>query len=347
MQTRQLELNPMICGLGITFMEYWLEPVRVIGHGGDTVYFHSDMVFVPEARMGYFISYNSLGKNIGGSRGEILRAFMNRYFPSPSEPKVDVDADTQKSDGRKVSGVYNGTRRADTTLLKLVALLDQFSVSSDKDGILTIEGNKNQSGELKKWKEIAPLVYKEVDGQERIAFRTDVSGSVREMLPFPAIYEGQRVPWYATKMFVGVVIGGNLLLAFLTVILWPVAVLIRKRYQRPLFTTKRDRLLYLFSRIVCVGELVFILGPIIAFSEGLEHIVIFGDAINRWLQGLHAFGWLLMAGVVLLIFAAIRFAGLPGHGLWFRAHAILLAIGGIAFGVFAWQYHLLDTTLKF
>ena len=126
MQTRQFELDPMICGLGITFMEYWMNPVRAIGHGGDTVYFHSDMVLVPDAHVGYFISYNSLGKNIGGGRGEILRAFMNRYFPNSGEPKVDIDPSTQKSDGRKVSGVYDGTRRGETTFLKLIALLDQF-----------------------------------------------------------------------------------------------------------------------------------------------------------------------------------------------------------------------------
>ena len=347
METRQFELDPMICGLGITFMEYWMNPVRAIGHGGDTVYFHSDMVLVPDAHVGYFISYNSLGKNIGGGRGEILRAFVNRYFADPGEPKVNVDANTQKSDGRKVSGIYDGTRRAETTFLKLIALLDQFRVSNDKEGILTVEGNKDQSGELKKWKEIAPFVYREVDGRERIAFRRDASGTVREMLPFPAIYEGQRVPWYATKTFVGVVIGGNLLLALFTVFLWPVAVVIRKRYQRPLFTTKRDRLLYFFSRIVCLGELIFILAPVLLISQGLEHIVILGDAINPWLQTLHVFGWVLMAGVVLLIIAAIRFVRLPGGGLWFRAHAILLAIGGIAFGVFAWQCHLLDTSLKF
>jgi CubicO group peptidase (beta-lactamase class C family) len=347
MQTRQFELHPMICGLGITFMEYWMNPVRVIGHGGDTVYFHSDMVLVPDAHVGYFISYNSLGKNVGGGRGEILRAFMNRYFPNPGEPRVDVDASTQKSDGRKVSGVYDGTRRGETTFLKLLALLGQFKVSGDKDGILTVEGNKNQSGELKKWKEIAPLVYNEVDGSERIAFRSDASGKVREMLPFPAIYEGQRVPWYASKTFVGVVIGGSLLLALLTVLLWPVAVVIRKRYQRPLFTTKTDRVLYFLSRIVCLGELILVLAPVIAFSQGLEHIVILGDAINPWLQAFHVIGWVLMAGVVLLIIAAVRFVRLPGLGLWFRAHAILLAIGGIAVGVFAWEFHLLDASLKF
>src|SRR5881396_2461194 len=170
MQTSQFAIHPMICGLGITFMEYWLDPVRAIGHGGDTVYFHSDMVLLPDAHVGYFISYNSLGKNVGGGRGEILRAFMNRYFPNPGEHRVDVDLEVQKSDGRKVTGIYDGTRRADTTFLKILPLLDQFSVSADKDGILTVEGNKAQNGELKKWKEIAPLVYREIDGQERIAF---------------------------------------------------------------------------------------------------------------------------------------------------------------------------------
>ncbi len=200
-----------------------MEPVRVIGHGGDTVYFHSDMVLIPSAHVGYFISYNSLGQNVGGGRGEILRTFMNRYFPSPNQPN-NVDAGTQKSDGHKASGIYEGTRRGETTFLKLIALFGQFSVSSDEGGILTVEGDKNQSGELKKWKEIAPLVYKEVDGSERIAFRADASGRVREMLPFPAISEGQRVRWYASKSFAGLVIGGSLLLAFLTVFLWPAAV---------------------------------------------------------------------------------------------------------------------------
>jgi len=347
MQTRQFELHPMICGLGITFMEYWLNPLRAIGHGGDTVYFHSDMVLVPDAHVGYFISYNSLGKNVGGGRGEILRAFMDRYFPNPGEPKVDVDASTQKTDSHKVGGVYDGTRRGQTTFLKLVALLDQFKVSDDKDGVLTVEGNKNQSGELKKWKEIAPLVYREVDGSERIAFRRDASGSVGELLPFPAIYEGQRVPWYATKTFVGLVIGGNLLLVLLTVLLWPVAVVIRKRYRQPLFTMKSDRVLYFVSRLVCLGELVFVLAPIIAFSQGLEHIVIFGDAINPWLRAFHILGWVLMAGVVLLLITAVRFVRLPAHGFWVRVHAVLLAIGGVAFGVFAWQYHLLDASLRF
>ena len=347
METRQFEFHPLLPGLGITFMEYLTDPVRIIAHGGDTVYFHSDMILVPSANLGYFLSYNSLGKDVGGGRGEVWRTLVNRYFPSGTQSKADVDPNTAKSDGRAVSGVYQVTRRGETTFLKTLALLGQFTATSDKEGVLQIEDMKNQSGELKRWREIAPLVYREVDGLEKIGFRRDASGAVVELLPFPAIYEGQRVPWYASKIFVGFLVGGSLLLALLTVLLWPVAVMIRKRYQRPLFSTKGDRVLYFLSRIVCLGQVVFILAPIVMFSQGLEHIVTLGDAINPWLQAFHVVGWLLMACVVLLIVAAVRFVRLPGHGLWFRTHAILLAIGGIAFGLFACQYHLLDASLKF
>jgi CubicO group peptidase (beta-lactamase class C family) len=347
METRQFDFHTMLPGVGITFMEYLIDPVRIIAHGGDTVYFHSDMILVPDAHFGYFLSYNTLGKDVGGGRGEVWRTFANRYFPSAGQPKTDVDPNMAKSDGRAVSGLYDGTRRGEKTLLKILALVSQFSIRSDKEGVLQIEGMKNQSGELKRWREIAPLVYREIDGLERIGFRRDASGAVGEMLPFPAIYEGQRVPWYASKIFVGLLIGGSLLLALLTVLLWPVAVIIRKRYQRPLFSTKSDRVLYFLSRIVCLGELIFVLAPVIILSQGLEHVVLLGDAINPWLQAFHIFGWLLMAGIVLLLVAAVRFVRLPGHGLWFRAHTILLAIGGIAFGIFAWQYHLLGTSLRF
>ena len=347
METRQFEFHPMLCGLGITFMEYLIDPVRIIAHGGDTVYFHSDMILVPNAHFGYFISYNSLGKDVGGGRGEVWTTLVNRYFLSAGQSKPDFDSNTAKSNGRAVSGFYDGTRRAETTFLKILALVGQSRVSSDNEGVLQIEGIKNQSGELKRWREIAPLIYREIDGLERIGFRRDASGAVGELLPFPAIYEGQRVPWYGSKSFIGLLVGGSLLLALLTVLLWPVAVIIRKRYQRPLFSTKSDRLLYFFSRLVCLGEVLFVLAPILAFSQGLEHIVILGDAINPWLRAFHVIGWVLIIGVVLLIVAAVRFVRLPGHGLWFRTHAILLAIGGIIFGLFAWQYHLLGPSLKF
>jgi hypothetical protein len=97
------------------------------------------MILVPDAYLGYFLSYNGLGKPVGGGRGEVWRTFVNRYFPGAGQAKVDVDSDTAKSDGHAVSGLYNGTRRGETTLLKILALISQFSVRSDKEGVLQLK----------------------------------------------------------------------------------------------------------------------------------------------------------------------------------------------------------------
>src|SRR5438132_3489333 len=69
MESRQFELHTMINGLGLTFMEYSMNGQRIVAHGGDTVHFHSDMVLVPDAHVGYFISYNSICKHIRGRVG--------------------------------------------------------------------------------------------------------------------------------------------------------------------------------------------------------------------------------------------------------------------------------------
>src|SRR5258705_8498607 len=81
METRQFEFHPMLPALGITFMEYLVDPVRIVGHGGDTVYFHNDIILSPDAHLRYFLSFNTLGKDVGGGRGQVFRTLVHRSFP--------------------------------------------------------------------------------------------------------------------------------------------------------------------------------------------------------------------------------------------------------------------------
>src|SRR6185369_7606506 len=54
---------------------------RIIGHGGDTVFFHSDLHLVLDQKVGFFVSYNSAGKNPGSGRTNLWEAFLDRYYP--------------------------------------------------------------------------------------------------------------------------------------------------------------------------------------------------------------------------------------------------------------------------
>ena len=347
MESRQFEFHPALHAMGLILMDYSMNGQRIVGHGGDTIYFHSDMMLMPDAHIGLFISYNSAGSRMGGGRNEVIHGFLNRYFPEPVTASPAIDLKTAQADGRSVSGVYSGSRRAESTLLKVAAVLGQASVRADQNGILTIEGAPSPRGGLKRWREIGPLVYRDVDGPEVIAFRRGANGLVTDMLPSAPIQISQRVTGLANKKVLLPVLGASQTLLVLTLLLWPVAVLVRKRYGRPLFTSTLDRLLYVFTRIDCLFQIVFVALILLPLSSADKNIGFIGDGLNPWLNTAHVVGWLAAAGLVIVASAAVRSWRVPGLGWWARVHATLLLLAGMIFMSFAWWSHLLSASLKF
>ncbi|MCA1595834.1 MAG: beta-lactamase family protein, partial [Chloroflexi bacterium] len=147
-------LHRMLLG----FYESDINGHRVISHGGDTEFFHSDLNLYPDDKAGLYISLNSLGKE-GAShtiRGMLLRQFSDRYFPGPGlEGKVE--ADRAKKDAQLLAGRYVLSRRAHESFLSLLGLLGQTKVTLDRDGGIVVSDLKNEAGSPKKWREIGPM----------------------------------------------------------------------------------------------------------------------------------------------------------------------------------------------
>ena len=59
MHSRQFGLSPALNGMCLGFYEESRNGKRIIGHGGDTIYFHSDLHLMLENGIGFFVSYNS------------------------------------------------------------------------------------------------------------------------------------------------------------------------------------------------------------------------------------------------------------------------------------------------
>ncbi|MBM0278541.1 serine hydrolase domain-containing protein, partial [Micromonospora tarensis] len=60
---------------------------RILGHGGDTNYFHSHLQIYPDDRAGIFLSLNSTGSGALDShdlRQSVVNGFADRYFPAPA-----------------------------------------------------------------------------------------------------------------------------------------------------------------------------------------------------------------------------------------------------------------------
>ena len=345
MQSRQQELHRDLNAMGLGFMEYSRNGYTMWGHGGDTLLFHSDLFLIPEASVGVYVSYNSGGNRPGSGRGEVQRAFLARYFPAPDiTPRASSDAPAR---GREVSGVYEVSRRSETNWMRLMSLLGQVSVTSTADGVLTIENSKNLRGQTKRWAEVDPYSYREIGGSDVVAFARDEQGRVRAMLPNSPIFIGERVSGFRSKTVLLPLVGGSLGFILLTLVLWPVAAIVRKRYGRTVAAEAGTRLLFRLSRVVClliVGMLAALAFPMSRIGEDVGFL---GDKANPFLHISHALGWLACAGLLVLVFAMIRFWRTSGIGWWPRVHSTLLTIAVFVFLWFAWQYQLLSPSTNF
>ena len=346
MQSRQNELHPDLHAMGLGFIDYSRNGRTMWGHAGDTLQFHSDLFLIPDARVGVFISYNSGGNRPGSGRGELLRAFLDRYYPAADASLAPALSETI-AHARAVSGVYEVSRKSETNRLRVGALLGQVTVRGDREGAITIENSRNVRGQIKRWREVTPFVYREINGPDRIAFQRDQNGEVTALLPNTPIYVAQRVSGLRSKTILLPLVGGSLAFIGLTLLLWPVAVLVRKWYGRALLPDARSRRLYFFSRVVClllVGMLVALAIPFALLESDISFL---SDKINPWLRVSQVLGCLGGAGLLILAIAAFHFWRTPAIRWWTRMHATLLLLTALIFVWFACQWHMLTPSLKF
>ncbi|MGH2628527.1 MAG: serine hydrolase domain-containing protein, partial [Anaerolineales bacterium] len=59
MYARAFGHDPRLPGFCLGFYEKSSHGLRIIGHGGDTQWFHTDLALIPEANLGLFVSYNT------------------------------------------------------------------------------------------------------------------------------------------------------------------------------------------------------------------------------------------------------------------------------------------------
>jgi CubicO group peptidase (beta-lactamase class C family) len=213
-QWRSSDQMPPIC---MGFYETWRNDLHWIGHEGDLVAFHSLFMLEPSRKLMLFISYNSAGGR-EKTRPEIIDMFTDRYFPGQTKQSF---VSLPRKELTAIEGVYQSTRREDSTSLKLLAFLSQRVARVDKMGALHLSNIKDLRDHPIKWKPIGKDLWQEMDGQQRVfAIRDQANHIVRLAYDFPGV-QSQRVPWYEHKGPVLTAVAASLLV-LLAVILAPV-----------------------------------------------------------------------------------------------------------------------------
>lgn len=344
MHTRQYAPDPRVNGICLGFYEDSRNGHRVIAHGGDTIYFHSDLHLIQDADVAIFVSYNSAGRGEGEPRGPLYEKFMDRYFPytPPQMPAVE----SAKADAAAVSGMYIPSRRPQTNILYLLALLEEAKVMPGKDGTL-LAGQKGINRQPIEWHEAEPNVwYDPADPQDKIVFDKQPNGQYQIALEFPATVL-QQVNWYESKGFIMGSLIGVLGIFALTLLLWPIAALIRWHYGLKFDASNRERHARAWVRVECTLGLIFwaaFLGTIVSAGT---HLNILSDKTDPWFRAIQIIGWLGVFGTLLAIWNFFVSVGTPGRWWWAKLHDTLIVLACLMSLWLIWFTHLLHFSLNY
>jgi len=320
---------------------------HIIGHGGDTQWFHSDLHLILDQNVGFFVSYNSAGRpdQDGSPRSILFNAFMDRYFPETTPPEPTLA--TAAADAKAVSGLYLGSRRFETNIFSPLGMLGEVTIQMDpKDSTLFAAEQKGINGQPEHYREIAPMRFRVVGGHEQIAFTTDSTGRHIMYLDFP-FEMAQHVDHTLDKKTTNTkILIFSLVVMALTLLGWPVAAMIRKHYGQTLSMDADARRLRLLVRASCILSFV-VLAMLAMFANKFTNdfgLGAHGDAEIHFMQFL---GALIGVGSLVAIYQAIGSWREPGAWLWSRIWNTLLALACVGFFWFLFHWHLLNPNLNY
>ena len=337
MHSRLFALDDAALAMAHGFYEENRNGQRIVGHGGDTIAFHSDLHLMLDAGVGFFISYNSLGKGEANSRAIIWKAFLDRYFPYKKEAAAIGSA---KDDSQSVAGNYMISRRSDTSFFRAAAILGEATVVPNEDGTISVAALTDPSGQPIKFQEVAPMRFQDVNGEDTLIFKPDAEGAMQMILPYPFMVF-KRVGISENSRILLPVLGLSLGIMALTLLLAPVAWLVRRHYERKLDLTQLERLLRRSIWIVFLLDLICVIGLTSLITYGLTHIEVFSESRKIWFYLFQGIGILGALGTVVVLFNAVHAWMSNRFRIWGKLQATLLVLACFGFLWFAFVCNLL------
>jgi len=270
MHTQLFTNDAKTTGNAYGFWEYRYNHLRIIDHGGDTVYFHTLLSLVPEKNIGFFVSYNTRPER--NLRSALLKAFLDRYYPLPDTIELKPLAkDNDNHRLQRFAGSYQLARSSYTTYEKVGGLFPFLNISTTKDGKLLARS--------KQWIQVEPLVFQEVGGQDTLVFKENQEGNITHVFLSPMPHsaciklQGIENPVYHYILLV------VCLLLFLSTWRWPFVALYRKLCCHKDQKENRQGPIWarLLAGIMSTLYILTIIGFIIVFSD--EVGLLFGSAV--------------------------------------------------------------------
>jgi CubicO group peptidase (beta-lactamase class C family) len=301
----------------------------VIGHGGDTVFFHTELDLLPEDGVGIFYNFNSRGREgaVYGLRKALFDQFVDRYFPPGTPPSDPPALPSAVSDAQKIAGHYEESRRVEHGFLSVFYLLQQTAISAKADG--TIGAPKVLEPGEATFREVGPDLWREVGGTRELALRT-VSGIKTVIDSEEPISVLHPVPFLRSASLNLTILGASLAILVLTAVLSPVTAILRRRYGRPAASEEVRRFRRWIGAVVIL-DLLYVIAWIMLLQPVLStSLWVYSWRLDPVVRALQILGLLVIAASLVGLWALWRNSRLQSSRIvWVRNVALAAAMLGI------------------
>jgi len=277
---------------------------KVLGHGGDTIVYHTEMNLLPDEGVGIFFTYNSRGKDdaVYAARKELFDGFMDRYFPAPPAVALPTLA-SAPADAQRIAGRYEGSRRVEHGFLSVLYLLQQSVITAHPDGTISMP---DLTGGTATFREVGPQLWRKVDGEQLLALK-QIDG-VKTVLdsdnPISVMQEAsfaRSAPLNLSLLLFAVVVLGCTLLA------WPLGALLRRAERAVSGVSPAQKRLRRIQRVAVAVAVVYLFAWFLLIKPVLStDVAVYSYKID-WLVGvLEVSGLLALAAAVAGVWTAWR-----------------------------------------
>ncbi len=284
-------VNPMRYG----FIDGSQNGVAVIGHGGDTFWFHSMMALLPEHQTGFFFSTNT--DTGGGIAVKVFEEFMDQYFPD--QRPLPKPLKVSKHWLEQFAGEYIGNRYPVKDLTKISMLFGRIHVAvEDSTGLRITSDNESHV-----YVPMDSSTFREEFNSDRFAFAKE-DGQVKYAfigwLPILALEKVVGVDLASTHYLVFLII---ISVSMLTVMYWPLVYFLRKNYQRRF--TESLAMPWAGKMIAWINYFfltIFLVGLALSFSDPYE--IVYGVPMS--LKVLLVLPFFIIITTIAMCFLLIR-----------------------------------------
>ncbi|NVK57629.1 MAG: serine hydrolase [Alteromonadaceae bacterium] len=237
------------------FYETSYKGLRMVGHGGDLIYFHSDLYLLPEEGFGIFMSFNTA--DTGDTRNIVITSILDEYF-TDKHITPPVSPESFEQEVANYAGEYQFMRHSSSDMTKVAGILG---------GTLTVSAGDNNTLLISpmggKFAQVNDNLFVTVDYNSpdfsKVTFEVDQNGEAVEMYLLPFMH-AKKLGFFEKSSTHQLLIGA-LLIGYLSVF---VSAYRQRKQQKGL--PAQQRLLPRMLLAVGVINILFIILFTLAFA---------------------------------------------------------------------------------